>query len=724
MVGLGEVTHPRRQVSAIVPPPEAPLAMPAQDLRDPPQNRRELPRDLASTVIRAGVVLSTLGLTALFTNEMYAVLSVAGLTSVEAVMLVLFVINIGWIALSAVSSISGFAALGRRPSAWPADGGPPPMPTTRTAILIPTYNEEPSRVFAAAAATAESLAAAGATEVFDIYVLADTTDPDVWVAEEVAYRSVLRRPGPRCRIFYRRRRKNVERKAGNVADWVRRSGAAYPFFICLDADSLMEADTLLRLTATIEADPDLGLLQTVPMLANRNTVFARMQQFAGRVYGRVIAAGLASWTRSEGNYWGHNAIIRTRAFADTAGLPHLRGRPPFGGHILSHDFVEAALMRRAGWAIRMAPTLDGSYEESPPTLIDLAQRDRRWCQGNLQHSKVIGAGGLHWISRVHLGMGIMSYLASPIWLMFLLAGLVLALQAHFIRPEYFTKEFQLFPSWPVIDSERAIGLFIATMLLLFTPKFLGLGYALLDPGRRAAIGGAWKGVLSLLVESLISALIAPILMAIQSAAVFEILLGRDSGWNPQRRGDGSIPVRDVVRRHAMHVLFGLVLGVAAGLVSPQLLAWMSPAVLGLVVAIPASLFVARRDIGLWLRRKGLLMTPEEQEAPEILRAAQAVTEDLERELGGDVDACLRLASDPALLAFHRASLPPQDTLPPGEIDQPLVTGLARLGAAETLEDATRYLSPKERLAVLADAGALDRLAMLPRRAAAQGLAAG
>ncbi|ESR24834.1 glucans biosynthesis glucosyltransferase MdoH [Lutibaculum baratangense] len=723
MGGVNESAYKRRGVADVVLPPEAPLAMPAQDLRHPPATIRELPRDRTATVIRAGVVVGTLGLTAIFSHEMYAVLAVAGLTSVEAVMLVLFVINIAWIALSAVSAVAGFAALGRRPSAWPADGGETPMPRSRTAILIPAYNEDPARVFAAAAATAEGLAAAGAERLFDIYVLADTTDPDVWVAEEVAYRAVLRRRAPRCRIFYRRRRKNTERKAGNVADWVRLSGGAYPFFICLDADSLMQVDTLLRLAATIEANPDLGLLQTVPMLANRNTVFARMQQFAGRVYGRVIAAGLASWTRSEGNYWGHNAIIRTRAFAEAAGLPHLRGKPPFGGHILSHDFVEAALMRRAGWQIQMAPTLDGSYEESPPTLIDLAQRDRRWCQGNLQHSKVLPARGLHWISRVHLGMGIMSYLASPIWLAFLLAGLVLALQAHFIRPEYFTREFQLFPTWPVIDSERAIGLFIATMLLLFTPKFLGLAYALLDEKRRRAIGGGLRGTVSLLVESLISAVIAPILMAIQSAAVIEILIGRDSGWNPQRRDDGSMPVMDVARRHFMHMMFGIVLGVSAWLVSPHLLAWMSPAVAGLVLAIPASLFVARRDVGLWLRRKGLMMTPEEQEKPAILTASQAITEDLERELSGDIDAYLRLSSDPALLAFHRASLPPVQPLPPGEIDMSLVAGLARLEAAETLEDAIHYLSKKERLALLADPEGLDRVAMLPRRKPPQGFAA-
>ena len=175
----------------------------------------------------------------------------------------------------------------------------------------------------------------------------------------------------------------------------------------------------------------------------------------------------------DSNYWGHNAIIRTRAFAECAGLPALSGPRPIGGHILSHDFVEAALMRRGGWAIHMAPALGGSYEESPPSLTEYAARDRRWCQGNLQHMGVLPARGLHWASRLHLLTGIGAYVAAPLWLLFLFVGILISLQAQFIRPEYFPKTFTLYPQWPAQDPVRAAYVFAGTMALLLAPKLIG-----------------------------------------------------------------------------------------------------------------------------------------------------------------------------------------------------------------------------------------------------------
>ena len=207
--------------------------------------------------------------------------------------------------------------------------------------------------------------------------------------------------------------------------------------LILDADSLMTGDTIVRLVAAMEAHPKVALIQTLPIVVNARSLFARWQQFAGRLYGPMLAAGIAWWHGSEGNYWGHNAIIRVRAFAEQAGLPELRGRKPFGGHILSHDFIEAALMRRGGWAIHMAPTLGGSYEETPPSISDFAARDRRWCQGNLQHLALLPTRGFHWVSRLHLLTGIGSYLTAPLWLIFLVFGILVSLQAQFVRPEYF-----------------------------------------------------------------------------------------------------------------------------------------------------------------------------------------------------------------------------------------------------------------------------------------------
>ena len=338
---------------------------------------------------------------------------------------------------------------------------------------MPIYNEAPSRVFGAMQAIFEDVERTGQAHAFDFFFVSDTTDANVWIAEERAFLAMRARL-PQARLYYRRRRKNWSRKAGNIADFVTHWGGHYPHMVVLDADSLMTGEAIVGLAAAMEADPDAGIIQSLPLIVNRNTMFARLQQFAARITGPVIAAGLSAWMGHEGNYWGHNAIIRTRAFADHCGLPDLPGRPPFGGHILSHDFVEAGLMLRAGYTVYMLPNLGGSYEESPPSLIDLAARDRRWCQGNLQHARIIGARGFRLATRQHLANGIMGYLASPLWMAQLLVGIVLVLQSHYIRPEYFTKEFSLFPAWPRFDYERALQLFEVTIGVLLAPKFLGL----------------------------------------------------------------------------------------------------------------------------------------------------------------------------------------------------------------------------------------------------------
>ncbi len=192
---------------------------------------------------------------------------------------------------------------------------------------------------------------------FDWFFLSDTTDPDIWIAEERAFVALRGRLGPQARIYYRHRPKNTARKAGNIADFVTRWGGAYEQMVVLDADSLMTGRAIVTLAAAMEADPDAGIIQTLPLIINRNTLFARVQQFAARIYGPIIADGLSCWMGRDGNYWGHNAIIRTAAFAAHCGLPHLSGKPPLGGHVLSHDFVEAALIRRAGYSVYMLPSL-------------------------------------------------------------------------------------------------------------------------------------------------------------------------------------------------------------------------------------------------------------------------------------------------------------------------------------------------------------------------------
>ncbi len=700
-------------------PAEAPLAMPEQSLSSwsRAEERRPLRVYGVPWVTRVAVFGGAALLTAYGAYEMYQVVSVSRTTVLQWLLLILFTINFSWIALAFTSAVVGFIEILRGTSC--ALPPPPRTLNTRTAIVMPVYNESSARTFAAIEAIRESIEATGLGAHFDYFVLSDSTNADAWIAEERAFLALREKLGPQARIFYRHRPKNHHRKSGNIADFVTRWGGAYEHMIVLDADSLMTGECIVRLAAAMEADPDAGIIQTLPLIVNRNTLFARAQQFAARVYGPVIASGLSAWMGRDGNYWGHNAIIRTRAFAAHCGLPNLPGKPPLGGHILSHDFVEAALMRRAGWAVYMLPHLPGSYEESPPSLIDVAARDRRWCQGNLQHMRVIGARGLKLASRQHFATGIMSYLASPFWLFQLIVGIALVLQTTYIRPEYFSREFTLFPVWPRFDPERALALFGLTMGVLLAPKAFGLVATLLDGPARRACGGAMRLIASALLETIFSALIAPILMVIQSGSVFQILLGRDTGWQPQRRDDGSIPPRDIVRRHRWHTLLGVVTGVSAFMIATSLFLWMSPTIIGLVLAIPLSWLSGQLAAGLALKRLGLLLTPEETQPPPIIGRANALQRENAARGFDDADGLRALFADPSLRESHEAMLPPAVPRRRGDIDPDRVLAQAKIMEAETIEDAVRWLRPRERLVVLHDRGLLN-LAMRLRPEPAAG----
>ena len=685
------------------------MAMPTQSLRIAPQRGKtpaSSPRGMFMrrlAVIGPAVVLTGLGLW-----QMELVLAVNGLTPLAIVMLVLFLPLFAWVALSFTSAVAGFVSVlgggGRRLG---IGTGELPALHSRTALLRPCYNENPARVIAGLQAIWESLDHAGAAGSFDIFVLSDTTDPDVWIEEEAAFLQLRRASG--CKhIFYRRRDRNTARKAGNIADWVTRWGGGYPQFLILDADSIMEAATLIRLVAAMEAHPDVGLIQTLPIIVGGTTLFARLQQFAGRVYGPLIAQGIAWWHGSEGNYWGHNAIIRTRAFAEQAGLPELPGRKPFGGHILSHDFVEAALMRRGGWAVHMVPGLAGSYEESPPSLIDLAVRDRRWCQGNLQHAAVLPTRGLSWVSRLHLLTGIGSYITAPLWLLFLLSGILIALQARFALPDYFPDSGKsLFPAWPVVDPVRAMWMFIGTMGLLLVPKLLGFLIVLANGAARRGCGGIFRLSVSLLLETLISGLLAPVVMLTQSVDVVSILSGRDSGWNAQRRDDGSVPAGVILRQFRRHTVLGVAMGIGAWLVSPALALWMSPVVLGLALAIPLVALTSRRFGG--LARVGVLRIPEEVQQPLVLARANALHREFAAVTGGKLAAPARLRADPELLAAHRAMLPPPRRPGIDKLNVPLLIGRARLEEAAHPDHVWSVMTREEQAACLADAAAIDLL---------------
>lgn len=699
-------------------PPEAPLDMPTQSLTHFARaDRRALKApDLAYTpwLSRLFIFGGALALTGYGANEMYGVVKIGEVTLLEWVLVALFVANFSWIALAFTSSVAGFFWL-----LFHRGGtGAPVELKCKTAIIMPIYNEAPARVFAAMQAICEDVRATGHGDAFDYFFLSDTTDPDIFIAEERAL-IAMRRRLPNERVYYRHRRRNTNRKAGNIADFVTRWGARYEHMLVLDADSLMTGPAILRLAVAMEADPDAGIIQSVPLIINRNTLFARIQQFAARITGPVIACGLSLWMGRDGNYWGHNAIIRTAAFAAHCGLPSLRGKPPFGGHILSHDFVEAAFMRRAGYAVYMLPTLGGSYEESPPSLIDIATRDRRWCQGNLQHMRVLPAKGFKLVSRQHFISGVMGYVASPLWMAQLLVGIALVLQSHYIRPEYFTSEFSLFPAWPRFDYERALELFAITMGVLLAPKLFGLLVALLSRRIRRACGGGLRLVASAIVETILSALFAPIMMVIQSGSVMQILFGRDTGWNPQRRDDGSIPFKSIVRRHRAHMALGVLTLFAGFLISPSLVAWMSPTIAGLILAIPLSWASGQLWIGVALRRIGLLTTPEESTPPPIVQRANSLTLDLARNGHDREDGIRALHADAAFREEHDVLLPPAPRRRRGEFETDIAMAAAKLNDAATLEDVLKWLTSKERMALLNDRALIALLARLPAERSAE-----
>lgn len=683
-------------------PPESGLSMEPCRL-DRPKEPRRRPASLqaALPLRRLFIFAGTALLTAAGGYQMYGVVKVGGVSVLEAMLLALFLVLLAWVAFSFMSAVAGFLVLlTRRQGGLAIDrDGPLPALSSRTAMLLPTYNEDPHHVMARLRAMYESIAATGQDTLFDWFLLSDTTDPDIWICEEMTFIALRRACGAQ-RLYYRHRSDNTARKSGNIADWVRRFGGSYDYMIVLDADSLMAGDTIVRLVHAMEANPAAALIQTQPVIVNARSLFSRLQQFAGRVYGPIIAAGNAWWHGSEGNYWGHNAIIRVRAFAEEAGLPELRGRKPFGGHILSHDFVEAALMRRAGWAIYTTPALGGSFEEVPPSILDFAARDRRWCQGNLQHIAVLPARGLHWLSRIHLLTGIGSYITAPMWLIFLILGLLISLQAHFIRPEYFPKGFSLFPTWPQQDPVLAAWVFGATMGLLIMPKLLAYLALISNREERVSFAGSFRVLCGILSETLLAALIAPSMMIFQSKAVAEILVGRDAGWQMQRRGDGEVARREINRKLAMPTLCGLSMGLSAFAVSLPLLLWMSPVIVGLVLAVPLGLLTSRPS-----RTAGLFATPEDNHPPPIVSRANELAASARIEVTG---ALQQLRQDAELLEYHLDALPRVRRPKFGQVDVALATARTKIEQCEKFDEAVRWLDKSEIRAVLNHATVLQR----------------
>ncbi len=484
-----------------------------------------------------------------------------------------------------------------------------------TAIIFPIYNEDVVRVYEGLRATYESLEKTGQLERFDFFILSDSTNADKWVEEERRWYDLIRELDALGKIYYRRRLVNEARKSGNVRDFLNAWGRRYRYFICGDADSVMRGETLVDLVKMMEVHPTVGLIQTVPALVNAESLFGRIQQFANRLYAPVFITGLNYWALDLGNYWGHNAIIRTEPFMQCCDLPHLPGLKPFGGQILSHDFVEAALMSRENWEVWFAHDLEGSYEEAPQAMIENAQRERRWCQGNLQHALVLFTKGLRGVSRLHLILGIGGYLAGPLWLAFLLTfNWIYWYQKYTGLSDIPVQAFTPYlANWS--GTEHAFLIFVICMVVIMLPKFLALIDLAHDWPRRRTYGGLTRAAAGVVGETIFSTLHAPLLMLWHTRFVVTNLLGISVGWTTQKRAADGTTWLYALQRHWGHTLIGAAWGAFMWALEPSLFWWFTPVLSGMVLSVPLSVWTSRRSLGARARSIGLFLTPEETQPP-------------------------------------------------------------------------------------------------------------
>jgi membrane glycosyltransferase len=618
----------------------------------PDAYRIRLPALRARRTAFAGLVAVTAGAGVWM---MVRIVGAGGFTPLEFAILALFAPTFTWIVIPFWTAVTGFGlrVAGLDPLTLRRHrGGPRPLTRRRvrplapgawepgsstsestTALLVPVYNEDPGMLEARLSAMARSLESSSASDRFDIHILSDTNRTDVARGEEAAW-ARLQGTHPGVTFCYRRRTENRGRKAGNISEFVDRRGSDYPFMVVLDADSLMSAETLLHLVRRMEAHPRAALIQTLPLPVRQETLMGRILQFAAWVYAPILATGQAFWQGDAANYWGHNAIIRVKPFADHARLPVLPGREPWGGEILSHDFVEAALLRRAGWEVLLDAAAPGSFEELPGNLVDYARRDRRWAQGSIQHLRLLGWPGLHLLNRLHFLLGAMGYVSSFLWLLILLAGTV-----YVFLPGARGAPVQLRVPLP----PEGLSLLAVTAAILFVPKVLGLTEALARPGR---FGGRIRLLVSAFLETVFSVLLAPVMMVYHSRFVADIVRGRSVGWGTQVRDGVTLPWASVTRATALPTLLGAVWAGATLWVSPAFLLWMSPIFAGLLLAPLLLRWTSSPSAGGALRRWGLLLAPcEIRPAPVLSSLARSTHHDFspvgtisELQSHGDLDA--------------------------------------------------------------------------------------
>ena len=565
---------------------------------------------------RALVLALNLATLAALGAGVWRVLAAGGWAASDVVIFATFLIGAPWTVMGLWNAVIGLWLL-RRPGGLAAacplldePGDAAPL-RGRVAVAMCLRNEDPERAFRRLIAVRESLDAAGQGDRFDLFALSDSDDPAVAAEEERLFARHRRRLGPVA--HYRRRAINEGWKAGNLRDFLRRWGADYAAFVPLDSDSLMSGAAILRMARTLERHPRLGILQGLVVGAPSPSLFARLFQFGMRHGMRSFTAGSIWWHGDACAYWGHNAIIRTAPFRAKCRLPVLPGEPPLGGHILSHDQIEAALMRRAGYECRVLPVEAESFEDNPPTLLDFIKRDHRWCNGNMQYWSLLGLPGLTRMSRFQIFAAVMMYLGGPAWM-----AMTLAAASKMFAPES-----------AGVDLAFGIAMFVILFSVSLAPKIAGWIDVALRPGETRRYGGALRFAAGAASETVFSVLMAPI--AALAVTIFEIglLCGRTIKWSGQKRDLSAVSWGEAARIMWPQTALGAALLAALLWKAPGALPFAAPMLLGLGLAIPFTVLTASPRLGAWATRAGLCATPEELAPPDVLRAVAAPLSDHE-----------------------------------------------------------------------------------------------
>ncbi len=538
------------------------------------------------------------------------VLGAGGWTFLDYVLFAAFAVGSPWTVLGFWNSVIGFwlLHLAREPMrqvAPFATAGDLATPITlRTAVLMTLRNEDPARAFLRLRTIKASLDATGEGGQFDYFVLSDTNEPDVAAAEAAAAEAWKREVGDGAadssHINYRRRTSNAGFKAGNVRDFCDRWGSRYELMLPLDADSLMTGPAIVRLTRMMQSHPRLGILQSLVVGMPSSSMFARIFQFGMRAGMRTYTMGQSWWVGECGPFWGHNALVRIKPFVEQCQLPVLPGKPPLGGHVLSHDQVEATLMRRAGFEVRVFPVEDGSYEENPPTMLDFAKRDVRWCQGNMQYVKLLDLPGLYPMSRFQLLWAILMFLGIPAWTLMIGLSPIAAWQAQSIAD---------FPSG------LAAFIYVAFFLMYLSPKIAGLADVVLTKGGVARYGGWLRFAVGGVIEVVFSFLQGAVSTIRTTIFMAGLAVGKSVIWGVQSRDSYGISWRTAIQNLWPQSAFGVVVCGALLAVSPTAFLWSLPLTAGYLVAVPFAVITASPSMGRLFQRLGLNGIPEDFAMP-------------------------------------------------------------------------------------------------------------